>query len=159
MTIKNTPDVDDVFNNPDLLKDLPPAVLMALTDGAKQLQAKGSFVAKAITGELERRYSAHIAGAYQAAQKDTGTVHVFDGDFDIEVNRPKKIEWDQAVLKAVQNKIAAGGDNPAEYIKAELTVEEKKYAAWPEHIRKVFEPARTLKPGTMTIKLSMKEAA
>lgn len=159
MTIKNTPDVDDVLLNPELLKGLPLSALDELTSEAKAIATKGAAAAKLFTGELERRYSAHIAGAYQAAGKDTGTVHVFDGDFDIEVNRPKKVEWDQAALAAIQAKIAAGGDNPAEYIKAELTVEEKKYAAWPESIRKVFEPARTLKPGSMTIKLSMKEAA
>ena len=46
-----------------------------------------------------------------------------------------------------------------EYIKIKYDVSESAYKAWPEVIRKEFEPARTVKPGATTVTIVKKEAA
>lgn len=113
-----------------------------------------SAAKRAIVACLEDRYAAQIAGAYDAQHKDFGTVHVFDGDFDIEVNTPKRTEWDQAALAAKAAEITAAGDDPSEYVKTTYSVDERAFTGWPAHIRAAFEPARTLKPGPRTFKVT-----
>lgn len=155
----NRPTLDDVLASPDTLKTLPLDVVALLIDDAKALGDRAAAAKKLIQGSIEARFGPAIAGAYQAAGKDTGTVRIDEGAFEIVADRTKKVEWDASQLADISLKIADGGDNPAEYIEISRSVSERKYTAWPEHIRKVFEPARTLKPGPLSIKLARKEAA
>jgi hypothetical protein len=55
--------------------------------------------------------------------------------------------------------IAASGDDPAEFIDTTLKVSERRYAALPEAWRKGFEPARTVKTGTLKVTIAPNEAA
>jgi hypothetical protein len=50
-------------------------------------------------------------------------------------------------------RIRAAGDDPAEYVEFAIRVPERNYAAWPTAIREGFEPARTVRPGQLTIQL------
>jgi hypothetical protein len=86
-------------------------------------------------------------------------VRVSDGGYDIVIDTPKKVEWSQDQLAAARSKIIDSGDDADEYVKVALSVDERAFTAWPSHIRAVFEPARTVKPGTRTVKLVRKEAA
>jgi hypothetical protein len=61
-----------------------------------------------------------------------------------------------AALRATDR---TAGDDPSEYLKSPTPSTSAKYAAWPAHIRAVSNPARTVKPGSRTIKLVRKEAA
>lgn len=47
--------------------------------------------------------------------------------------------------------IESWDEDPAEYVKTELSVSERAYGAWPAPIRKLFEPARCAKPGKVKI--------
>ena len=49
--------------------------------------------------------------------------------------------------------IRAAGDDPAQYVDIAFKVPERKYAAWPDAIRAGFEPARTVRPGTLKIEI------
>jgi len=83
--------------------------------------------------------------------KTYGVIRVEHDGVAIKQDVPKKVDWDQEKLAALYAAIADAGDDPAEYIKTEYKVEEKKFAAWPAGIKKKFEPARTEKPGKVKL--------
>ena len=70
-----------------------------------------------------------------------------DGLFVIVADVPKRIDWDQDKLAAIVSRIRQSGDDPAEFVRTSYEVSERAYAAWPSAIRRLFEPARTLKLG------------
>ena len=72
---------------------------------------------------------------------------------------PKRVDWDQEQLAAMVERIRAAGDDPAQYVDVTYKVPERKYAAWPEAIRKGFEPARTVRPGALKVQLMTGEEA
>lgn len=155
----NRPTLDDILADPAKLQGQPLEVVAILTDEARALGDRASKAKKVIQEAIETRFAPAIAGAYQAAGKDTGTVRVPEGAFEIVADKTKKVEWDQSALAIARLKIVEAGDDPSEYVDVSYSVSERKYTAWPEHIRKVFEKARTLKPGPLTIKLQAKESA
>ena len=89
------------------------------------------------------------------AGKDTGTTHLTDGDLAITVEIKKSVSWDQDELAAIAQRIASNGDDPAEYIDVKYSVSERKFAAWPETLRRPFESARTLKPAKPAFRLAI----
>ncbi len=86
------------------------------------------------------------AKAYREAKKDTGTVHFAKDGVQVKVVIDKKVEWDQRLLKGIWDRIKSFGDKPEQYItlKESLTVAEKAFTAWPEQIKNLFIPARTI---------------
>ncbi len=70
---------------------------------------------------------------------------------------PKKVDWDQARLAEIAHRIAAGGENPAEYVEITYRVSEAKFTAWPETLKSAFAPARTLKTGKPGFRLELKK--
>jgi len=85
--------------------------------------------------------------AYRQAGKDTGTCEFIHEDVRIKSVVDKKVEWDQARLSQIRERIRGTGDDPGQYIQEKLSVSEKAFTAWPEQIKAVFLPARTVKPG------------
>jgi len=155
---KNCPQLQD-------LPDLPPQEIAALSaDVLAALQQeseaalKEAKAAKArLDGALVLKYGAQAAEARRAAGKDTGTVRFADGDITVVADLPKRVDWDQAKLAAMVERIRAAGDDPAEYVEISFRVAERSYAAWPTAIRQGFEPARTVRPGQLSIQLSAEE--
>ena len=82
-----------------------------------------------------------------------GTVRFGDGAVTVVADLPKKIEWDQAQLAAIVERIRTGGGEPGEYVETSFKVSERKYGAWPAHIRTAFDAARTVKTGKPTFVL------
>lgn len=116
-------------------------------------------VAKAIVDHVERALDFKYANqAHQlrlAAGKDTGVVHFDDGRVRITADLPKKIDWDQSRLAEMAQRIAASGDDPAEYVEISYRVSEAKFSAWPESLKSAFAPARTLKTGKAGFRLAL----
>lgn len=79
--------------------------------------------------------------------KPQGSTTVNLDDHKITVTIPMRPTWDEAKLREIADNIRYHGDDPEQYIKYKLSVPESKYKALPEAVRKIFEPARTLKPG------------
>ena len=67
---------------------------------------------------------------------------------------PKKVEWDQPLIAAVVERIRAAGDDPSQYVDIAIKVPERKYGAWPDNIRAAFAPARTVKTGKQSFRLT-----
>ena len=107
---------------------------------------------------LAVRYATRAAEERQAAGKDTGTVRFDDGDFTVVADLPKRVDWDQAQLGDVVERIRASGEDPAQYVDITIRVLERKYSAWPDGIRASFEPARTVRVGALKVTLKAQGA-
>jgi len=70
----------------------------------------------------------------------------------------KKVDWDQTELATLVAAIRAEDGDPTEYVDTVFRIPERKYAAWPRHIRTAFERARTVKPGKPSFKLALRQA-
>jgi hypothetical protein len=147
----------------DAVRSMSPAEVMALlpehlallqadareaVDAAKRLQDW-------IEATIALRYEQRAIGARAAAGKDTGIVRFEDGIVEVAVELPKRVDWDQRRLAALVEQIRAGGENPSEYVELTFKVSERAYAAWPERIRSAFEPARTVRVGKPTYRLTI----
>ena len=76
------------------------------------------------------------------------------GDVTVVAELPQKVEWKQDLLADIVDRIAADGEDPREYVDVILKVSERRFAAWPRHIRQVFEPARTVQAGAQSFRLT-----
>ncbi len=149
---ENTPKPDDLIDlSLQEIADLPVELLAILQREIDARLKLEKAIKTRFDGALTLRYAARATEERQAAGKDTGAVRLEDGDFTIVADLPKRIAWDQAQLASMADRIRTAGDNPSEYINVAFKVSERKYTAWPEAIRKGFEPARTVKPGTLKI--------
>ena len=151
---ENTPTPDDL---PQLsaaeIAELPVELLAILQ---REIDERLKLVKSAkarLDGALTVRYATRATDERQAAGKDTGTVRFDDGDFTVVADLPKRVDWDQAQLGDVVERIRASGDDPAQYVDIAIRVPERKYAAWPDGIRASFEPARTVRVGTLKVTL------
>lgn len=116
-------------------------------------------IAKALVEHIDRALDLkYIDRAHQLrldANKDTGIVHFDDGNVRVTADLPKKVEWDQKQLAELVARIAAAGDNPAEFVETTYRVSETKYQAWQESLRSQFTPARTVKVGKASYRLAL----
>ena len=151
---QNTPSIDQLINLPaGEIAQLPVELLAALQREIDAAAKQMKSVTARFSTALEVRYAARAAEARRACGKDTGTVRIVDGDFTVVADLPKRVEWDQAKLAAMVERIRAAGEDPAEYVEISFKVPERAYVAWPEAIRQGFEPARTVKTGTLKVDL------
>lgn len=131
---------------PGVLDRLPVEVLANLQEQAEAHAAEAGQMLAILHGVFERRYAAGING--------TGTHHRYDGDIEIKIELPKRIDWDQLELAKAVETIKSWDENPADYIDTKISVKEAAYANWPPKIRDLFTPARTVK--TSKAKFSFK---
>jgi len=156
---ENAPRVDDLTSMPPQDIAALPVEMLAILQREIDEAAKRNKTAKTrLDGALTIRYATRADEIRQAGGKDTGTVRFDDGDFTVVADQPKRVVWDQGKLAEMVERIRAAGDDPAEYVDISFKVPERKYSAWPEGIRKGFEPARTVRPGSLKIALVSQEA-
>lgn len=136
--------------SPGVLDKLPVAVLANLQEEADAHLAAAQQMQAILHGVLTRRYAAGL--------NTTGTTHRQDGDFDIKVTVPKTVAWDQDRLSDAISTIREEWEgDPAEYVETKLSVQERKYDAWPAAIRDLFTPARTVKPGKPKFEIAQRD--
>lgn len=102
---------------------------------------------------LNYRYAERASILREAKGSNTGTVSMSDGDFTIRADLPKRVEWDQQKLSEAVETIRSWGEKPEDYVTVEVKVAESRFTAWPQSIRAVFEPARTVGAGRPTYKV------
>lgn len=155
------PEMSRAAYSPDQLVHIPVGDIAALpADELARLQAdtdealrRAKLAVAWFDGALSLRYSARANQARAANAKDTGTIRFEDNGVTIVADLPKKVDWEQESLGAIVERLVAEGEDPREYVEMAFKVPERKYAAWPPHIRKVFEPARTVRTGKETFQL------
>jgi hypothetical protein len=151
---KNCPQLQDLPDLPPQEIAALPADVLAILQHESETALKQTKAAKArLDGGLVLKYGEEAAEARREAGKDTGTVRFEDGDITVVADVPKRVDWDQAQLAAMVERIRAAGDDPTEYVETSFKVAERTYVAWPRAIREGFEPARTVRPGQLTIQL------
>jgi len=156
MSIPNRPNLTDLLHMPvGAVVALPADDLALLQDEADEALRFAKLTKDWIDGALAVKYADAANAARQAAGKDTGTIRFLDDTVTVIADLPKKIDWDQALISEVIERIRAGGDDPAEYVEISFKVPERKYTAWPESIRATFAPARTVKTGKQTFRLTI----
>jgi hypothetical protein len=117
-------------------------------DAAKQMKEQ-------VDGAIALRFAGLADAQRRAAGKDTGTVRFDHDGVTVVADLPKKVDWDQTLIAAVVERIRAAGDDPSQYVDIAIKVPERKYGAWPDNIRAAFVPARTVKTGKQTFRLTI----
>lgn len=154
MTILNHIGLDALVRLPMVeLVALPAAELARLQKEADDALRKAKLTVAWLDGALTQKYATRAKAARADAGKDYGVARFEDGDVTIVSDLPKKIEWDQHELSDLVERIKAEGEDPRDYVEVSLKVSERKYGAWPKHIRSLFEPSRTVRPGKETFEL------
>lgn len=108
-----------------------------------------------LDGAIALRFAGPAEAERRAAGKDTGSVRFEQDGVTVVADLPKKVEWEQRLIADVVERIRAAGEDPGQYVEITIKVPERKYAAWPDNIRAAFAPARTVKTGKQTFKLSL----
>jgi hypothetical protein len=156
----NRPRLEDLSAMPvgDIAK-LPGDQLALLQDDATAALEAAKRVKEWLEGAIALRYAEQAAQLRHQQGKDTGTVRFEDGEVTVVAELPKKVEWDQGVLGELAERIRASGDDPREYVDVTFKVPERKYEAWPSHIRSSFETARTVRTGSERFRIMIEGAA
>jgi hypothetical protein len=136
---------------------LPADQLALLQEDAEATFEAAKHVKDWLDGAIALRYGDRAASARAAEDKDTGTVRFDDGPVTVVADLPKRVEWDQGQLVALVERIRASGEDPTEYVELAFKVPERKYAAWPAHIRAAFAPARTVRTGKPSFVLQLRK--
>ena len=169
---ENTPTPDDLPDIPaQEIAGLPVELLAVLQHEIDQRLKRDKAAKARLDAALTVRYADRAAEARRAAGKGRsakksvrgtdfptyGTVRLIDGEFTVVADLPKRVDWDQAQLAAIVERIRAAGDDPAQYVDVTIKVPERKYTAWPDNIREQFEPARTVRPGSLKVEIVPRE--
>lgn len=143
--------LDDIKEQPPgVLDALPIDVLANLYGEAEAHAADAAQMLAILHSTFVRRYADGLNGF--------GTTTRNDGNFEIKINVPKRVDWDQGELDKITCILRHDwGENPADYVDTKISVSESKYKAWPPAIRDLFTPARTEKAGKPTFKIISKE--
>ena len=147
---------DQILATPaNVLMEQSAETLFHLKGNAADFLSMAKAVAERVDLALELKYAEGAQQLRLAAGKDTGVIHFDDGHVRITADLPKKVEWDQAKLADITRRIAASGEDPAQYVEISYRVSETKFGAWPESIKAAFAPARTLKTGKPGFRLAL----
>lgn len=136
---------------------LPAEQLALLQDEAADNLRRAKTICDWLDGAVALKYGDRARAARETAGKDTGTVRLQDGAVTVVAELPKRVDWDQAVLANLVERIRTDGADPAEYVDVSFSVPERKYTAWPNNIRQEFEPARTVRTGKPKFRLLLGE--
>jgi hypothetical protein len=115
-----------------------------------------------LKGKLERvllhRYEGDTKRALREKGQDSGTV-TYNGNNGcvVRVTVPKLVEWDQDALRGVVDHLAEQNANLDDYVSFVVKVQEVKYKSWPDDIRSLFDTARTVRQGKLSIKIEQKD--
>jgi hypothetical protein len=136
------------------LAALPSESLFQIKNDVADLLASAKAIVEHIDHALELKYAHRAQALRLAGGKDTGIVHFNDGQIRITAELPKKVEWDQSRLADITRRIAANGEDPAQYVDISYRISETKFSAWPESLKSAFAPARILKTGKPGFRLA-----
>jgi hypothetical protein len=160
MTIPNHISVDDfVHMAVGEIVALPAEVLAHLQQDIDERLRFAKTASDWLNGALSLKYADRAQQVRADGGKDFGAARFTDGDVTIVADLPKKVDWDQFELAQLVERIKADGEDPREYVDISFKVSERKFAAWPCHIRSAFTAARTVRSGSPSFKLKLEGAA
>lgn len=86
---------------------------------------------------------------YKQKPEPFGVVNIESQGYKFTIDTPKKVEWDQEELAKLYE------DGPFQYIEVAYNVKETVYKELGDNVKKVFQAARTVKPGSPTLKVEV----
>ena len=114
------------------------------------------LAAKKLKDEILNRKAAELSAGL-GNKGGFGIVNIPIGGEIAKIDTPKKVDWDQKILEELYNQIAADNIDPKQFIKVEYTVSETLFKEWGDNMKAAFIPARTVKAGNPSIKITEKE--
>ncbi|WP_029604417.1 hypothetical protein [Kozakia baliensis] len=120
---------------------IPPDQLLELQKDLAEMKAAVESYSEALYRTISARYADTFEGE---RDKDTGVVHIIDQGFKVTQDIRKNVRYDQKKLKAVLDKLASKGENILEYVEVTYKIPERKWAVWPNALRKTFESSRSV---------------
>jgi hypothetical protein len=158
MTIPNRITLDDLRDmQVREIAALPGDQLALLQDEAAERLRAAKTLSDWLDGAIALKYGDRAQEARRAEGKDTGTIRFQDEPVTVIADLPKRVDWDQAMLAELIERIRAGGADPTEYVDVTFSVAERKFSAWPADIREEFTPARIVRTGKPKFRLSLGE--
>lgn len=158
MTIPNRISLDDLRDmQVREIAALPGDQLALLQDEAAGRLRAAKHLGDWLDGAIAQKYGERAQEARRAEGRDTGTIRLRDGAVTVIADLPKRVDWDQAKLAALVERIRAGGADPAEYVDVAFSVAERRFSAWPADIREEFTPARMVRTGRPKFRLALGE--
>lgn len=158
MTIPNRITLEDLPTMPvDEIAALAGDQLALLKQEADERLRAAKTLCDWLDGAIALKYGQQAQDARRAEGKDTGTVRLQDGPVTVVAEILKRVDWDQAMLAGLVERIRTDGADPTEYVDVSFSVPERKYTAWPTDIRQEFEPARTVRTGKPKFRLLLGE--
>lgn len=100
---------------------------------------------KKVKQSLFNQHKIEIEEALEAKEEPYGDVTIGDVTFKM----PKNVRWDQEKLF----NLACSLPNPKDWVDFKLSVTETKFKAMPHYLKDSFKKARSIKGGTLSIKL------
>jgi hypothetical protein len=160
MTIPNRIPLDDLPTMPvgEIAAQAGDQLALLKQEADERLRA-AKTLCDWIDGAIALKYGDQAQEARRTEGKDTGTVRLQDGPVTVVAELPKRVDWDQAMLAGLVERIRADGADPSEYVDIAFSVPERKYTAWPKDIRQEFEPARTVRTAKPKFRLLLDEEA
>ena len=134
--------------------DLPAEHLAMLLDESDALSDHAKKIEDRLHAIMTRRYAERAAALRDGPH---GRVRLEDDGHIVQCEAPKRVQWDDNLVRAAVAQVRAWGDDPEEYVQIKHVVPETRYNAWPSSIREVFEPARTVSVGKLSFTMNKKE--
>ena len=137
----------------DRMNELSDVDLLQNIMNAEASQKQAASELKRLKAELINRTEEKVSHLYSEKDEPYGDVSFEAFGQKIKFSRPKKVEWNQDMLKSIGEQIVADGGNLSDYIDIEYNVPESKWKAWGQNIRAYFMDARTVSAGNMAVKI------
>lgn len=102
-----------------------------------------------------QRFGEQARTALRESGRDFGTAHISDGTLHVKFDLPKKVIWNQSILKEMAERIVSSGDKVEDYIDIKLSVSESRYTNWPQALQQQFAAARTVEEGKPVFTLTI----
>jgi hypothetical protein len=133
-------------------------MLALLQDEAEEAAKAARHLADWLNGAIALRYADRAAAARRAEGKDTGTVRFDDDEVTVIADLAEEGRLGPGRARDAGRGDPRRGRRSGRVRRHVFRVPERKYAAWPRHIRTAFERARTVKTGKPTFRLALEEA-
>jgi hypothetical protein len=155
--------MNDMTLFPTDLAAMSVSQLVALSPGQKRdveanLNAAAAWLKETrakFEAALDQSYGDQARTALRDSGRDFGVAHVADGALRVTFDLPKRVAWDQKRLADIVRRIAAAGERVEDYLDIEFSISESRYNAWPPALREQFAPARTVKAGKASYRLTL----
>lgn len=146
MHLEDVPDSDSWT-----ISELPIDQLELLVSEAKAFLNDAAATLKKIDAAVAIRFHDRAADARRDGGKDTGTVRLGEGTYEVVATLPKRVKWDQGKLPDLLDQLPPGVAKGL--AKVEIKIDERAYLDLPDHHKAALLAARTVETGKPTYEI------